>query len=133
MNSTAEVIESPVLSEAYIIDPVPQIARLRSDDPVHFVPGLGVWLVTRYDDVRRLFTDPDATNDPRAFEHYVPPPEGTFSRWAADNGLFSLPPDEHARVRRLVSAAFTPRAIARMDAQVREVVEQFAAPLRGRT
>ena len=37
-------------------------------------------------------------------------------RWAADHGLFSLPPDEHARVRRLVSAAFTPRAIARMDA-----------------
>jgi cytochrome P450 len=31
-----------------------------------------------------------------------------------------------------VSAAFTPRAISRMDQQVKEVVEQFAAPLRGR-
>ena len=50
----------------------------------------------------------------------------------ADKGLFSLPPEEHARVRRLVSAAFTPRAIARMDQQVKDVVEQFAAPLRGR-
>ena len=125
--------ESPVLSEEFILEPHAVIARLRRDDPVHFVPGLGVWMVTRYDDVRRLFTDPEATNDPRAFEHYVAPPEGTFARWASDHGLFSLPPDEHARVRRLVSAAFTPRAISRMDAQVREVVDQFAAPLRGRT
>src|SRR5262245_39907107 len=53
-------------------------------------------------------------------------------RWASDHGLFSLPPDEHARVRRLVSAAFTPRAIARMTAQVLEVVRQYAAPLHGR-
>jgi cytochrome P450 len=133
MGESAAVIESPVLSETFILDPCAVIARLRRDDPVHFVPGLGFWLVTRHDDVRRLFTDPDVTNDPRAFEHYVAPPEGTFSKWASDHGLFSLPPDEHARVRRLVSAAFTPRAIARMDAQVREVVDQFAAPLRGRT
>ena len=132
MQATAEVLDSPVLSDAYVIDPSPVIARLRSEDPVHFVPGLGFWLVTRYDDVRRLFTDPDVTNDPRAFEHYVAPPEGSFMRWVSEHGLFSLPPEEHARVRRLVSAAFTPRAIARMDSQVLEVIEQFVAPVRGR-
>jgi len=133
MSDPAEVISSPVLGEGYAENPFPIIAQLRNEDPVHFVPGLNFWLVTRYDDVRRLFTDPNTTNDPRAYEFYVAPPEGSFMRWASDNGLFSLPPEEHARVRRLVSAAFTPRAIARMDAQVAEVVEQFAAPLRGRT
>jgi cytochrome P450 len=132
MEAAAEVLESPVLSEEYVLEPHAVIARLRDADPVHFVPGLGFWLVTRYDDVRRLFTDPDVTNDPRAFEHYVAPPEGSFMRWVSDHGLFSLPPEEHARVRRLVSAAFTPRAIARMDSQVLEVIEQFVAPVRGR-
>jgi cytochrome P450 len=133
MAAAAEVAGSPVLTEEFLIEPHAVIARLRAEDPVHFVPGPGFWFVTRYDDVRRLFTDPDVTNDPRVYEYYVAPPEGTFMRWASDHGLFSLPPDEHARVRRLVSAAFTPRAIARMDAQVRDVIEQFAAPLRGRT
>jgi cytochrome P450 len=133
MGEPATVIDSPVLSEEFVLEPYSVIARLRDQDPVHFVPGLGFWMVTRYDDVRRLFTDENATNDPRAYEHYVAPPEGSFMRWASDNGLFSLPPEEHARVRRLVSAAFTPRAVARMDAQVQEVVGQFAAPLRGRT
>jgi len=132
MAATAEVLESAVLTDEYVLDPAAVIARLRESDPVHFVPGLGFWLVTRYDDVRRLFTDPDATNDPRAYEHYVAPPEGSFIRWVSDHGLFSLPSDEHARVRRLVSSAFTPRAIARMDRQVLEVIEQFVAPVRGR-
>jgi cytochrome P450 len=133
MTAPALAIESPILSEEFVLDPHAVIARLRAEDPVHFVPGFGFWMVTRHDDVRRLFTDPDATNDPRAYEHWMAPPEGSFMRWAADHSLFALPPDEHARVRRLVSAAFTPRAIARMNAQVLEVIEQFAAPLRGRT
>jgi cytochrome P450 len=34
--------------------------------------------------------------------------------------------------RRLVSAALTPRAVERMDRRVREVVEEFSAPLHGR-
>jgi len=133
MAEAAIAFESPVLSEEYVLDPYAVVARLREEDPVHFVPGLGFWLVTRYEDVSRLFTDDNVTNDPRAYEHYVAPPEGTFLRWASDNSLFSLPPEGHARLRRLVSAAFTPRAIARMNAQVLEVIEQFAAPLRGRS
>ncbi|HZR82917.1 MAG TPA: cytochrome P450 [Candidatus Binatia bacterium] len=132
MQATAEPLESPVLSDDYALDPYATITHLRATDPVHFVPGLGFWLVTRYDDVRRLFTDENVTNDPRAYEHYVAPPEGSFMHWVSEHGLFSLPPDEHARVRRLVSAAFTPRAIARMDSQVLDVIEQFVAPVRGR-
>lgn len=133
MTQSSGIEPSPVLSEEYVTAPHDVIARLRAEDPIHFVPGLGFWLVTRYDDVRQLFTDPNVTNDPRAWEGYVAPAEGTFMKWVSDNGLFSLPPEQHARVRRLVSAAFTPRAVARMDAQVLDVVEQFAAPLRGRT
>src|SRR5262249_10816654 len=131
MTETA-VSSSPILTEEFMLDPYTVIARLRAEDPVHFVPGLGFWFVTRYDDVRQLFTDPNVTNDPRAYERYIPPPPGSYMAKVEGQGLFSLPPEEHARVRRLVSAAFTPRAIARMDRQGKEVVEQFSAPLRGR-
>jgi len=123
---------SPFLDPGFQKDPYPTIHRLRREDPVHFVPELGCFFVTRYDDVRQLFTDPRVTNDRRAWEHYVPPPEGSFMRWVADNGLFALPPEEHARIRRLVSAAFTPRAVGRMESQIAEVVQRFAGPLQGR-
>src|SRR5262245_26808267 len=85
MGEPASVLESPVLSEEYVLDPYPIIARLRTEDPLHFVPGIGFWMVTRYDDVRRLFTDEDVTNDPRADEYYVPPPEGSVMRCASDD------------------------------------------------
>src|SRR5512134_3860466 len=99
MSENSGITPSPVLSEEYVTDPYPIIARLRAEDPIHFVPalpGFSFWLATRYDDVRQLFTDPNVTNDPRAYENYVAPPEGTYMRWASDHGLFALPPDEHA-------------------------------------
>jgi cytochrome P450 len=119
-------------SQEFAAHPERVIARLRAEDPVHFVEPIGAWIITRYDDVRRLFTDPNVTNDRRAYEHHVEPPSGSRLRWISENGLFSLPPAEHDRVRRQVSFGFTPRAVARMEAQIREVVERFAVPLRGR-
>jgi cytochrome P450 len=114
-------------------DPTPALHALRASDPVHFVEPPGFWLVTRHDDAKRLFHDLEhVTHDKRAWEHYVAPPEGTMRRWAEDRGIFAVGREEHARIRRLVSAAFTPRAIRRMEQQIREVIDGIAAPLRGR-
>jgi len=133
MPEAAPLPASPLFGEDFQRDPLTVVARLREEDPIHYVPGLDFWLVTRHEDVKRLFADPAVTPDRRAWAKYQAPPEGSFARWASEHGLFALPPDDHARIRRLVSAAFTPRAVARQEACVREVVERFAAPLRGRT
>jgi cytochrome P450 len=125
---------SPFLDPSFMDDPYPALAKLRDEDPVHFVAPLGFWFVLRHDDVKRLFNDPEyATPDRRFWEHFTPRPEGTFMRWVEDNGFFSLPPEEHTRLRKLFSAALTPRAVKRYEAQVRETVERFAAPLRHAT
>jgi cytochrome P450 len=114
-------------------DPAPIVHRLRAEDPVHYVPAFGFWFITRHDDVKRLFHDPEnVTPDRRAWEGYEPRPEGSMLRWADDAGPMALVPEAHARIRRLVAFAFTPRAVRRMEEQIREVVERFAAPLRGR-
>ncbi len=113
-------------------DPVPALHALRASDPVHLVEPGGFWLVMRHEDVKRLFHDPDVTHLKQAWEHYVAPPEGTMRRWLDDRGIFALGEREHARLRRLVSAAFTPRAIRRMEQQIDQVIEHIAAPLRGR-
>lgn len=132
MVATQESATDPFLSEEFINDPVGVVARIRAEDPVHFIPGLGAWMVTRYDDVKSLFTHPSATNDRRAWEHYQEP-KSEVARWMAEHSLFAAPPDEHARMRRLVSAALTPRAVKRMESQVKDVVDQFGEPLRDRT
>lgn len=132
METAAPQSTDPFLDAAFQTDPAAVLARVREEDPVHLIPGLNAWMITRYDDVRALFTDPNVTNDRRAYEHFVSPPEGTERRWISDNGFFAAPPDQHARMRRLVAAALTPRAVKRMEKQVEQVIAEFAASIRGR-
>jgi hypothetical protein len=108
------------------------IAHLRESDPVLWVPGLDVWFVTRHEDVRLLFADSRLTADPRVYEGYQPPSEGDAARWLSELPFRARPSDSQMGGRRLVSAALTPRAVERMDRRVREVVEEFSAPLHGR-
>jgi len=126
-------VPDPYLQILAAEDPAPIVHRLRAEDPVHYVPALGFWFVTRHDDVKRLFHDPEnVTPDRRVWERFEPRPAGSMLRWVDDAGLMSIASEAHARTRRLVSSAFTPRAVRRMEEQIREVVERFAAPLRGR-
>ncbi len=113
-------------------DPAPVIAQLREQDPVCWLPGVDAWLVTRHEDVRLLFADSRLTTDPRAHERYKAPSVSGAARWLAEMPFRSTPSDPLSPGRRLVLAALTPRAIERTEQRIREVVEQFAAPLRGR-
>jgi cytochrome P450 len=123
---------SPLLDPAHLTDPFPRLAKLRAEDPVHFVAPLGLWVVLRHDDVKRLFSDTQVVTPDRSYwEFYQPWPEGSYMRWVEEHSLFVIPPTEHARLRRLFSAALTPRAVKRYDQMVRETVERFAEPLRG--
>jgi cytochrome P450 len=44
-------------SPGFFADPYPALARLRQDDPLYWHEPLGVWLVTRYADVRAVSRD----------------------------------------------------------------------------
>lgn len=113
-------------------NPFPLLHRLRREDPVHWSKKIDCWLITRYDDIHDLFTDPRVTPDRRQWEHYVRPPEGSIFRWIDDHGLMAISRKEHARQRKLFASGLTPRGVERMDAQIREVVQRFGRPLRGR-
>lgn len=113
-------------------DPLPMLSLLREENPLYWIPGLDAWLVTRHEDVRRLFTDRRLTTDPRTHQHYQAPTEPGAARWLSEMPFRSTPSDPESLGRRLVSAALTPRAVERMAEQVADVVEQCAGPLRGR-
>ncbi len=132
MQTATNSMLDPFFTSEYRDDPAGTVARMRKEDPVHFLEPLGAWIVLRHDLILELYTDPNATNDPRAYEHaQLPPPGSELERFVSAN-LFSAPPDQHARMRRLVSKALTPNAVARMEDQVVDVIEQYAAPLQGR-
>src|SRR5690606_15628638 len=109
-------------SEAWA-NPHPHYHRLRAEAPVHYVPELDEYVLTRFDDCERVLRDPTMSSD--ATRRNVQLRNG--ARQAAGDGrvpsmLFMDPPD-HTRLRKLVSKAFTPRTVERLRPHVAELVD----------
>ncbi|QUQ65520.1 cytochrome P450 [Kutzneria sp. CA-103260] len=83
--------------------------------------GRPMWLVTRIEDARRLLTDPSVV--------VAPPGAAGQSRYGLSplvtQSLFALDGPEHAKLRRLVTPAFSARRLARL----RTRIDRMAADL----
>jgi len=132
--------------------PYPFYKAMREEAPVYQVPGLGFFVVSRYEDIKEVVGDTErfssnsgpgvvaagATADPEL--------EAILSQgYPGVNTLLTNDPPDHARYRGLVNKAFTPRRVTGMEASVRaianelfeafrhrgavELVHEFAAPL----
>lgn len=107
-------------------DPYPQYARLRSEAPVYQHP-LGFWIVTPYEEVSALLRSGHSVEDRNA----GPGPmrdlaRATYGdrppRMFGESMLDKDAPD-HTRLRRLVSKAFTPRAVDALRPHIAELVD----------
>lgn len=95
---------------AYLADPFPVLRRLQDEDPCHWSPRLKSWVLTRYEDVRRVCLDREISSD-RLRPFFAAMPGEEAARIAAIIRLLSLwmvfrDPPEHTRLRRLASKVF---------------------------
>src|SRR5260221_10330636 len=56
------LIYSPT-NPGVLADPFPLYVRMRDEDPAHWSPSLKAWVLTRYDDVKRVCLDPGMSSD----------------------------------------------------------------------
>ncbi len=120
--SSTEVEFNPLLPEFHA-NPYPFYHRLRAADPVHRTP-MGLWVLTRYDDVVSVMRDPRFGRD--GFDQILANVYGedTTNESRPRSMLFRDPPD-HTRLRGLVSQAFTPRVIERMRSYIQDIVDRL--------
>ena len=107
---------------SYLDDPYPIYRRLREEHPVSLTPD-GVWRVTRYEDCLRMLRLTGAgmrRTDGRM-------PGQSAEEAAEERGQFMLltDPPKHTRLRKLVSKAFTPRAIAAWRPRIEAVTDEL--------
>ena len=100
---------------AVLADPFPLYRRLRDEDPAHWSSRLKAWVLTRYDDVRRVCLDTSMSSDRlRPFFATLPPPAAKrveeLARYLTLWMVFRDPP-EHTRLRRLAAKVFHVRSI----------------------
>jgi cytochrome P450 len=114
-------------------DPLPALRRLQDEDPVHWSDILRGWVVTRYEDVRRVQRGSQVSAD-RLTPFYASLPGAQQDRirdlirylntWVA----FKDPP-EHGRLRAVLNAVFTVREIDALQPRIEAAVDALLDPL----
>ncbi|RKT54354.1 cytochrome P450 [Saccharothrix australiensis] len=102
----------------------PEYARLREHEPLSRISlphGGDAWLAVRHEDVRAVLSDPRFSRA-ALLDRDVP---RTSPRRLTDPTLHTVDPPEHNRLRRLVSAAFSPRRLGRLAEYAQRVTDDL--------
>src|SRR6187397_2924218 len=116
-------IGESITLEALERDPYPIYAALREEEPVSWVPGVGLWLVTRHDDVRHV----DLTAE--VFTAATTP--STLNRTMGEN-MLGMEGPEQAWLRAITETPFRPRDVEErtrgmIPRLAEELIDGFAA------
>ncbi len=90
---------------------------LRDRSPHMPPPGPGYWAVTRHADVARASRHPEVFRSGQGAVSVIDMPEEMVEYFS---GMISTDNPRHARLRRIVGAAFSPRMVAALEARVRQ-------------
>lgn len=120
---------------AFVADPYPAYRELRERGRAIWWEATGQWLVPHYADVSALLRDRRLGRtylhrfSHEEFGRQAPPPEHEPFHVLNGNGLLDLEDPAHARVRRLVAKAFTPRTVERLVPAVRRMAGELVGRL----
>ncbi|CQR65749.1 cytochrome P450 [Streptomyces leeuwenhoekii] len=111
----------------FMNDPNPHYAELRRHVPVHEHPG-GFWMLSRYEDASALMRSGLSVEQ----RHVAPGPfrdayaKAGVTDQPRPKGLALLDRDapDHTRLRKLVTMAFTARAVNAMEGEIRSLVDE---------
>jgi cytochrome P450 len=118
-------------SPAFIADPYPALARLREGPAALYDERTEQWLVSRHALVNALLRDRRLG---RSYHHVATnaewgrpdPPADEAAFWRLlDIQMIDQEPPDHTRLRRLVSAAFTPRTVERLRPRIDEIATRL--------
>ena len=112
-----EAPEMPLYMRRDGFGPVPELGRARDAEGVVEVKtpfGLAVYVVTRHEDIRRVFADAGTFSSARA----------SFAGPARRDGMLIMyDPPEHTRLRKMLTPEFTVRRMRRLEPRICEIVD----------
>jgi cytochrome P450 len=109
-------------------------ARMRTDDPVFCQPGIDgetmIWFVTRHEDVvavllddERFVRDPALALTPEQLEWASSRMPESFQ--FIEQHMLNKDGEDHRRLRRLVTKAFTPRMVEQLRPRIQQIADEL--------
>ena len=113
-----------------LLDPNSVLARARQEAPVFFAPELGFWVVTRYDDVNRIFGDTAHYSNSAVLSLRMERPavideEFGDRQLGLSEQLVTSDPPRHTRLKKLMSPAFLPRRVLEREEWIRQLTHRL--------
>jgi cytochrome P450 len=128
------LVFNPLLGGARA-DPYPLYRRLREGDPVHRSRAVRGWILFRHADCLELLRDARFSADDRNYEAFARERAAAIREGLVDPEQPQEPvmlrrdPPDHTRLRSLVSKAFTPRAIEKLQPRVEALTDELLTQL----
>jgi hypothetical protein len=122
-------VEFEPYTAAFAADPYPFYAALRERSPVFHAVEFGMTFLARYRDIFSALTDKRlgrAQHEEFGDEQRISLPN--YERYVRVN-LLETEGDTHARLRRLLARALSPKRVADLHARVQEIAESLVEPL----
>lgn len=123
---TTTAVEFDPMSDEYFNDPSEVYRRLRDEAPVYFNEHYGFYALSRFEDVAAAHRDWQGFSSSYGVDLATLSKHANYSSFKM---IIMMDPPEHARLRALVSRVFTPRAVTDLEPMIRQVVNEFLAPL----
>jgi cytochrome P450 len=133
-----------LLYPEFWVRPMPEIevdlAQLRAAGPLHFLPepeipegiplvaGPGSWVAVKHAEILEVSKHPDIYSSASGITLLDSPPE--FNEFFSS--MIAMDDPRHARLRKIVSAGFTPRMLRRLEESVQQVAAQIVDKVGGR-
>ncbi|MHB8598983.1 MAG: cytochrome P450 [Ktedonobacteraceae bacterium] len=93
--------------------------EMQASHTVYYDASRASWLVFRYDDVQHVLLNPHIFSSQRTTN-----PDGSIDP-IASGGILGMDPPRHRQYRTLISQAFTPRVVARLEPRITEIVHSL--------
>jgi cytochrome P450 len=132
VSSSSAPVDEPAFdpfAPGYFANPYPHYEVLRDRQPAYFEERIDAYIVSRYDDVHRLARDrsmlvaPDrATPTPRIMAEIA---RNAAVDVGSDKFLVFRDGEDHARLRRLLSQAFTPNVVVAWRQRTEAIVDEL--------
>ena len=131
-DATNEACPFTALSELYELSN-PQLeqtlTRARAESPVTYLPDIGYWAVSKYDDIKKILGDTENFSAEITLQPLEPFTEEVVEllkqrKFTPRPTLSNNTRDDHPRIRRHTQIAFAPRRMKTLEPYIRQLVNK---------